>query len=174
MPLSIVRSDLVKNLHGGIYRSLAKILERSFGNIFNEGVMIAGRGGHGPFVVHAKVSVIVGDEAARRAFWSTKGASGLLCCLVCWNVCSIDEAEDNIVASDGTGTLVGIRCRFDQCRLRTDRSLFAQADELARTNGVVNNAAFSKLEKACGIAYRRDAVLWDAHVRGDFLPVSIA
>ena len=102
-----------------------------------------------------------------------KGASGLLCCLLCSNVCSLARDEDTLIDGDDSGTLVDIRCTFDECRLRSDGSLFAQADDLVAAHGHVNSVTFKNLEKASGLTYRPEAALWDERFRKVVLPITM-
>jgi hypothetical protein len=173
----LLRTDEAKRIEGGFSTCMGQLLKRCFGDeapMRTSGVVISGGAGHRPFIVFAKLSMVLADEAALKALWHFKGASGLLCCVVCWNVCSLsnDDEEDTLVAHDATHTLVDIRCKFAECRVRSDEDVFNTADLLARSQATMNPTDFENLERSCGFTYVPAAPLWDLELRRFLRPVS--
>ena len=111
------------------------------------GVVVALR--TGPTLVIARMGFMILDEAALKATFDFKGASGTKPCACCKNV--ISKSSD-LVINDPTNYLVDIsesnRSNFD---LLSDEDIWRLHDVLEIQEAILGADAFDHLERTCGI-----------------------
>ena len=115
--------------------------------------------GDGPFMFYCTHKRIPCDEAAEKAVWDIKGASGIFCCMDCANI--VAKQTDDCLADFDDGYLQPITCsdvsKFDP---RGDAHYFehyAIFEDLLR--GGVGVGAFQQVQVACGTNYNPHGVL---------------
>jgi hypothetical protein len=174
MPVAVIRNEVVKNVKGGlsaVARALFRhmFLERDWNSC---GLLLRPKDSP-PFLFWAKLAHIFGDEAALKAIWGSKGASGLVPCFQCLNVVSsrselaTHQAHTN---ADYSRPLVHIGCAdASLLHLATDADIWEKHDMLQRQQPILGKGAFEELEKTLGLRYVPEGVLADiglrAHVR---------
>lgn len=178
IPIAVLRSDVAKKIQGGFSACAAALIKRLFvhdESIRKAGCVIPNLCGESPGIVFGQLGTLLCDEAALKAFWSIKGASGLLCCLVCSNICSLAATEEQaLIAFDDAGTLRDIRCRPSDFVRRSDNEVFQQADAIHALHATLTRAHFETLERASGLTYNPDGALWDLDLRAVLRPVTMS
>jgi len=121
-----------------------------------------------PCLLRARFTHLIGDEAALKSVWHSKGAGGLRPCILCRNVMKIGS---DLVA--GQDYLIEATCgdtaRFDLAR---DEHIWAAFDLLKASHSTMSKVAFETLEKATGFAYDPDSLLADEQLRTYVKPAS--
>ena len=83
-----------------------------------------------PTLFFADISNIVGDEAALKRIWDSKGSSGLVPCFCCGNCTTVSS---KLVENDDAGYLVDISCcvflNFDKI---TNQHVYEKVELLSR------------------------------------------
>jgi hypothetical protein len=129
----------------------------------------------GPAMIYLGIGMLLADEAAAVATSDTKGASGLLPCLVCANVYGRmhEQQDDPLHDHDDTGILVDITCNdTDQFVPRGDHDLWHAADVLAALKPVLLVGQFEEQERVRGLNYNPYGTLCDQELRLHYGPVS--
>ena len=127
-------------------------------------------------LVRGKVTNILGNEAALKAAWLSKGASGIKLCLCCINVIkrAADERIDDVSDDD---PFVDVSCtRWDKVIPATDSEVWAQVDEVnvAHADAVEGKhpmAAYEALATASGFVASPQGVLSDVALRSHLSPI---
>ncbi len=111
--------------------------------------------GEGAFC-RARFGCLLADERCIKAFVSCKGSSGLKPCISCSNCVGRRDAEDLI------GTNLCHVSEQDTSRFipHTATSLAAVADELARLEAAGRMVELAEAEKATGLCFDRDAIMF--------------
>eukprot|EP00435_Cladocopium_sp_Y103_P053176 s772_g17.t1 len=110
-------------------------------------------------MLFARLGGLLGDEAALKAMWSVKGASGTVPCLFCDNVV---QSRSNLHSYDVTGTLVPhTEFNMARLRLRTDQDFRDAAGRLSRERPIRNKRDFELLEQSLGINFCPTGLLFD-------------
>ena len=106
----------------------------------------------------SKIGTVIADEAALKALWGVKGASGGMCCFLCRN-CVLHSLD--LHTSDTTGFLCShAEAKFERFVPQTDATLLEAAQLLRNNYGVISKAAFSRKEFALGLNYSPEGPLW--------------
>ena len=166
-PLAVVRSVAVKTIPGKLSAVTRMLLRSMF--VGTQGLSSAGvmlDVGDSPFLFFAKLSNIVGDEAALKAVWSSKGAAGLLPCMFCKNVTTRQLSEH-----DASGYLHGLECSEDSLDLATTPEVWEKVDILSGSVGRLTKGKFQELEKSLGLNHEPSGVLCDDALRHHVLPI---
>ena len=124
-----------------------------------------------PFVLFAKFGFNLADEAALKAVWCFKGASGTRCCAFCKNIVL---PRSSLETFDTTGYLQSVRCT-DTALLdpATDDSVWQAADALRlQKPAATSKAAFERLEKNYGLNHVPEGILLDEALRARAGPVT--
>ena len=172
IPIAVLRSSIAHQVKGGISQCTRQLVRTMLLDPCN----MAGVGFaltlSTPTLVRAQLRYFIADEAALKAVWSSKGAAGCRCCLLCKNVVSINSGLADEVGSEDY--LVNVSCaeveRFD---MATDADIHSAFDRLARDAGRLKVGAFKQLEKAVGFTYNADSILADQDLRALAPPASI-
>jgi hypothetical protein len=103
---------------------------------------------------------LIADEAALKATWSNKGASGLRPCLLCQNILRTDADVPPPFLHISEGNYMDFQ-------LQSDSDVFLLADNLAamKARGVTA-VSFNQTQKHSGLTYAPEGLLWDVTVRG--------
>ena len=160
MPLACLRYHLVSKLQGGMSEFFVGLLQRSL-EPFTAGVVV--KIDDEPELLFASLANVLGDEAALKAVWGAKGASGMKPCMLCKNL----VMKGNEVASSATEDyLVTITCsevsRFDRC---SDNDIWQLVDYMAAQEGVRSRASFDDLQKCAGIRHLPTGLLLNVPLR---------
>lgn len=159
-PMAVIKHDTATMARGALSGVLLCIFKVCFSKQqIEEGFLLRVST---PRIVFFRVSNILADEAALKATWSHKGASGIKPCLKCKNVLMkgtlagqasvylVEITEDNIR-------------KFDQI---SDAEWFETADALVPRQGVRRSAKdLDNLEKSCGLNYNAHGLLFDPEMR---------
>ena len=162
--LGTLRSSVVKNVLGGISNVTRRLLRALFlgpQGLRDGGIMLGDAQG----LFFATFCRLLSDEAAGKAVWCVKGASGLRPCIDCENVVAC--RENSVVDFDDSGYLVDITCsdrtRFDPM---SDQDLLRSHDLLSALKAAgVTRAEFERVEKGAGMTFNADGLLADAELR---------
>jgi hypothetical protein len=164
LPLGILRSKAVACIRGGM-SNCVRLLFRTwfFGlRVATAGLVLKLNG-------HAKLAFInltnfVADLDAIKKVTGVKGSSSTKPCFKCHNVVSRRSG----LHADGC---VDICCEdMDLFHMMTDDEFYRLADMLVERKGELSKGAFDKLEKAIGIAYDEDGLIFDVPLR-KFVPL---
>ena len=121
-----------------------------------------------PTLLRLAITNILADEAAIKAIWSNKGASGNRCCLLCRNVVAMNRD-----LTSGQEYIVDVSCtdpaRFD---LASDHDIWASFDRLANEEDTLTKSAFDTLQQAVGLTYDAEGLLADMELRQHVRPTS--
>lgn len=157
VPLAFLRSSVVKIALEPWTSQFRALLENAFlgpDSIADQGFVLK-LGGRRPITIFCTLDGVIGDAPALASFWGTKGCNGVMPCLKCLFVASVEsklEIEDDAI--------VDFSC--------TDRSKFGDADdedvwekfdELALQRPLLNKTRFGQLETAAGLNYVVGGVL---------------
>ena len=170
MPVACIRHTKVQEVTGGLSAVVAALMRRFFLGpaALSVGVVVALR--TGPTLVIARMGFMILDEAALKATFDFKGASGTKPCACCKNV--ISKSSD-LVINDPTNYLVDIsesnHSNFD---LLSDEDIWRLYDVLEAQKPILGAGAFDQLERACGITWNQHGLLADRALRAQVKPSS--
>ena len=171
LPLAVLRSSVAKQVKGGFSAVVRVLLASIFGGhqcLQSVGVVL--KIGE-PRLLFARLSNILGDEAALKSIWSSKGAAGLFPCFNCKNV-TLHSCE--LAQFDRGDYLVSIAhadaASFDAA---SNEDHWEKHDMLARSLPVMTKKAFGDREKAVGIAFNPHGVLADVSLRSFVKPADV-
>ena len=132
----------------------------------------------GPTLVFAKNGRLIADGKAVAMTLSLKGNAGLMPCHLCANVLMKGALSDPDSALDNTsGTLVELtHPTLQGCIANTNESIFAHADELHQLYTLrqckrLTKEKFDLAEKATGLTYNPQGLLWDLQLRNVCRPI---
>ena len=120
----ILRSSVVKKVLGGASGVFKHFVAQLFqpNKDFRKGVCV--NSGRTPFLITATLETVLADEAALKAIWHTKGASGLKPCMHCMNVCGARSDLEG-------GSFVSVSCHMmAKFKPYSDATLWEAADKL--------------------------------------------
>lgn len=157
--VAVVRTRLLKEIDGRFSCFLKQLLRKIFlgpRSLNTAGIVLEL---DGPRLFWAKYHLFIGDERACKEAWGIKGASGVMPCMNCKNVCSLQH--DQLVGFDRTSYLVDVSCcehsRLDTC---TDAEIFEKYDNLARMKATGTPLAhIRKTEMASGVLLEPQGLL---------------
>jgi hypothetical protein len=164
LPMACLRTTLCKEtLHG--LTSVVRLLLRS---------LFLGPEGWGtagvlvdldePRILFTVLGNLLGDEAALNRVCSSKGAGGIVPCVICKNVVALNE--DSLVDHSSDGYIVDISCgdntKFDHV---SDKELYDKHDMLNELSSTATPGEFKQIEQAMGIAFNPVGVLSDRELR---------
>ena len=124
----LLRTDVVKDIKGGASAMFKAWVRRFFidGDHFADGFTV--HCANKAFVVVAKLNTVIADEAALKAMWDCKGASGMKPCMLCMNV--VGSRQQHL--ADGDRYVSIQSCDIDAFHLQTDDTIWEIADKLTR------------------------------------------
>ena len=163
--LGAIKCDVVNSLDGGMSEFMPKLMRIMFpesGEGLQTGAHIVCRSSDGTkrtLVFRANFGGFIADDDAHRQVWGCKGASGRKPCFGCMN-CQMDR----IGMPDEYW--IGIDCPdVNRFHYHTDDTIFAMADKLVASVGVLAPTRFKALETNCGISYIANGMLYDSYMR---------
>ena len=159
LPVAVVRHGLATSTHGGLSGCLLEIFRTCWGNgRLDLGVLI--KTNAGPKIFSYVVGNVLADEAALKATWAVKGASGTRPCIVCKNVLSKGSLQNQ------HAFLVEIDCEDpDKFHSMSDQEWFDTADHLMSQRNTVTKTALHKLEQTTGLNCVEGGLMHDAEMR---------
>ena len=165
IPIAVLRSYVALRVRGGLSCVTRVILRGWFIGPLGwstGGVVVTLHGT--PTLLFAILSNLLGDEEALTRMTSTKGASGLVPCILCLNCVCKGNDVDNLVNLDTDDYLVDISCadikKFDRA---SDTTVWEKVD--VSQNLRVGNPEFVKRERAMGLTWNRHGLLADKELR---------
>ena len=123
-----------------------------------------------PALIFITFGCTLSDEDALKAFWGSKGASGWSPCWKCW-VTNVLQGE-SLAEYDATTYLRDIRCGRGEFDLVSDEDRHVEADVLTKCKPLLKPKQFERVEKAFGLNYAPQGVLWDLDLRAIVRPQS--
>ena len=163
MPLCVLRTVICKQVQGGFSNACGNLLRR-LRNTLQEGFVL--EFDSGPKYIFMEFDCALADGAGLQYFWNSKGASALMPCFQCLNVCNVELDEDTLVDHDHFHCLVDIRCNTaSQFMNASTAHRFLQADVMGNLQGRTTHATMASVEKAYGFAYAPNTILWMDDVR---------
>ena len=169
LPMAILKASVTKLVDGGLSHAMRLLLRLFF--VAEEGFQDAGVAvdcGDGPALLFARLSNMISDEAALKAAWQAKGASGTCPCFVCKNIATKGSGLE-----DPTGYLLDITCSSPEAfDMKQNADVWAAFDNLERSKPALTKSAFSRLEQATGLNYSSVGILADAELRRYVLPIA--
>ena len=164
LPMACLRTIICKEtLHG--LTSVVRLLLRSL-FVGPEGWSTAGVlvGLDEPRILFAVLGNLLGDEAALNRVCSSKGAGGIVPCVICKNVVALQE--NSLVQHSAEGYVVDISCaditKFDHA---SDKELYDKHDMLNELTVIATPGEFKQIEQSMGIAFNPAGVLADLELR---------
>jgi hypothetical protein len=152
---AVIPHDKVKLCIGGLSCVLKHLVRLflseecdSFLNGFTVGV-------DRPFMIFSNISNILGDEAALKASFASKGASGLKPCLLCKNL----VMKGSLQLHDPSRYLVSIGASLELCDQASDEEIWAIADRLRTAAAIHSRSEMDQLEKATGLNHCESGIL---------------
>lgn len=162
LPSGILRAHAAGRVDGAFSCCFKELMRLFFTtgdkSLLRHGVTIHTEGG--VLMVWASLAFTLCDEAALKAMWCSKGASGLKCCPKCQNVTGV-RAE--LAGMPGSSLVDIAETNPARCRLHTDRTIWAIADRLA--NPALGVAEREAMEIRLGYLHVPRGVLLDVDVR---------
>ena len=162
--VATIRSKFLETIPGGLSAVMKEFLKHVWlpetGNLATTGLMVPVPGGRQWF--RATFCGFCADEAALKTIYNVKGASGTRPCLLCKNIIKNPPS--------GHPYLKGCEASADQCDLHTDQSFFEQVDLLRAVRGRVGVGTFQQMEKACGINFDTNGLLFAQDLRSIVRP----
>ena len=159
---AVIRQKNVENISGGMSCVFKHHMKTFFGDdgfdMSTNGITIPGP--RGSTLMWAVLGMTVADEAALKAIWALKGASGMKPCGRCRNMIGLRMG----FRLEPTSRLVDLRCS-DTSRfiLHTNESLWECAERLA--DPTLRNTDRMEMEKRLGLNHHPDNVLLDVPLR---------
>ena len=165
MPLAIVKHDLAVTSVGGLSGIILIIFRKFFGNgKIDEGTLLKL---DPPMIFRFTVSNVLADEAALKATWNCKGASGIKPCVLCKNVVMkgvLVAPQAYLVEIDDHKSE-----KFDSM---SNDEWFSLADHLAQQRAIVNKTKLEQLEKCAGLNYNVAGLMYDQEMRQIIKPMT--
>ena len=163
-----LRAKVAKEVAGGVGTAWGKLLESFFapGADFSRGVLLR-LGPDERIVLTCQLGYFLGDEAALKALWRVKGASGWRPCMKCGNVVAARSglADDTLVSAADTS--------LARVTLNTDTSFLQLADSVAsKWETETTKGEKQQWEIACGFTYHPESLLWRPALRRHLRPIS--
>ena len=170
LPVAVLRATVVKDVNGRLSHALCVLLQRFFAGpqgMSTAGVVLCFSGQ--PMVFFAKLGNLLGDEAALKACWGSKGAAGLLPRFLCKNITTHDVAE-----FDRAGYLVDIACcDAGKMDLATNAQVWEKCDLLEASHAAMTRVAFDNLEKSVGFSRCPNGILANRDLRRFVCPIDV-
>jgi hypothetical protein len=166
--IAAVRSSLVTRLDGGMSHLFKVLMPLFFGtshHLTNSGVSLLLHGQH--HVLHAKLGVMVSDEAALKAVLQAKGAAGMKPCVCCMNVVSKSSQLHVHDASNYLEPMTSLD--VNKWIPQTDESVMLILQKLKTADRDETREQLAQMEKILGFNHCIHNVI---HVP-EFLPMTI-
>lgn len=151
LPVAVLRTSISNSVLGGVSQCMKQLFRHTLFDpcrMVDVGCVVKVPE---PKLVRMTVRYIIGDEAALKSVWSSKGASGIRPCLFCSNVVS---KASGLAAEQPT--LVDTTCSTpDRFQMARDNDIWRAFDSLARDHGRLNRQEFAIAQRASGPCMRR-------------------
>ena len=161
----VLRSSTVEKMRGGIGAFYAKVLEICFldgPHTMLQGVQLVCNGKS--FAVTFKYGGLLADEDCLKKVHGYKGAQGIKACMDCGNLMRVKTIARVPAGCKhiSTPTLRGIK-------RNKNADIWAMADDL--TDAVARGLPYAMMQKARGLNYTPDGLLWNIALRDIHLPI---
>ena len=168
---SVVRSNTVRQIQGGMSAVTAEVLARMFDkrghNFATSGIMIQPHGSAKPMRFFATLGGILADESALHATWMCMGANGIKPCIECANITMPDwVARMKLPHGHFFKSYTAV---FDesQCVRHTQTTIRSIVDDLhaVHESKTLTATAFGAKETSLGFRYNRRMLLLHPDLR---------
>ena len=167
LPIAIIRTKVAASVVGGFsycFRELLRctLLEPCHLASVGVSVMLTG-----PTLIRIQIAHIIGDEAALKMIWDSKGASGLRPCFFCANVVAMRSNLQH-------NRLIHPSCSDpSKFQIIKDTDVWETFDKLKADHNRLRHGAFAILERASGLNYEPHGLLADMQLRDYVAPISV-
>ena len=160
LTLCHVRSSLVNSLAGGIGQVISIILQSIFvRQHFSPGLVILLSSEAGNVRLFFKLGVFIQDGTSHKYCFSSKGDSGIKCCLLCNVTASKVSDEEDPDSAELSHTF-----RYNQLRVYSDEKILGAFDRLEQKKTVLSAVDFG-LVQAVGVTYSTQMLLLNTDLR---------
>ena len=165
--MGFLKTNVLHTVRGGLSTLMVRVVQILFtfrhkDYSFGVGVRLP-RGPGGPlFTFRAFLLCFMQDERAHKFTFDVKGSGGLKCCCECLNVLKCDPDE----VPPGGYFLHVSRARPQDFHPQTPESIRRAVARLRESYELMDQTAFTELERVLGIGYNPDGVLFDDSVSG--------
>lgn len=147
LPVAMLRSAVAMDVVGGMSKCMKELVRAILFDPCNMSQVGVALKLPAPTLVRWSIAKLIGDEAALKTVWLSKGAAGIRPCFFCANVVS----RHSELAVPETPSLVDIGCSDPSRFLRaSDQDMWDSFDNLAHQKDVLNKGQFAILERASG------------------------
>ena len=157
LPIAVLRSSVAHDVKGGMSAVVAQLVQDVFvgpGGL-DEGALIFSECGRGSSRLKASMGRFLFDEAAMKATFSVKGASGIKPCMVCKNV--LMKAHPALLHNQ---YFVDITTHeLEKLDLNTNNDLWETFDNLIVQQNNLTKTNFEELQKASGMTFVNIGIL---------------
>lgn len=166
----VIRTQLLEEVPGGI-SALMKAVVRTFWrpnaipNFASAGCIV--NHGNGSLLIRARFGGFLGDEKGMKEVFASKGPAGLKPCLSCKNI--VQFLEGSTTATSYLQGLAAPRTKFDAA---SDADVYLMVDRIRQVAETGTRHELAEIQKALGINYDPDAILFDTSLRGIVRPVT--
>lgn len=146
LPIACIRSSVAKSIDGDISHCVGRLAH----DMMLDPCRLATVGTTvklpAPTLVRVQLGTLLGDEAALKSTWSTKGASGVRPCMFCANLVSGHSG-----LAVGSARLVDVSCSEpNRFQPTTDNAVWESWDALAAEKARRTRTDWALLERASG------------------------
>ena len=173
LTVALIRSSVLHDHHilGGMANVCRLLLRHMFvgpGSMATGGCLLNLQE---PVLLFAAFNNFLADEAALKSAFDLKGAAGLLPCMACRNVTSL---QADLAENDPTSFLVDISCSDERCfQLNSDHDIWRMQDRLLGIQARSHTKQELQLaEKTMGMNCNPHGILADVELRQFIAPSS--
>ena len=160
-PLTLIRSDRVENVSGGISGLFSALLS-IFTKKLNVQIIVHGTDRLSLCLVYGG---LMADEKALKEVFDYKGAGGLKACMDCPTVINSRRLEDIPRGAQSMHTT----CSLEGLQQSTNELIWNMADDLQ--NLVDRGRPYKEKEKQLGLKYNQFGLLYQNHLRSVHYPI---
>ena len=163
-----LRSSLLeKHVPGGVSALMKAVTRTFFTGLQNFASGCVVTHGNESTLVRARFGGFLGDEKGMKEVFASKGPGGMKPCLTCKNI--VQHLDGSITAASYLQGIAASRAQFDRA---TDEDIFAMVNRLRVIATTGSKADLERAEKAFGINYDPNSILFDRDLKGIVRPVT--
>ena len=160
--LTVLRTEEVQKLDGGIGQVLRLILEDMFAQEFGSPLHgIVMKSSQSLFAFHWTLHLFLQDGSAQKQTFSNRQDIGSRVCMLCKNIFNVKTEQD----MDDDGKISSKHLTLSSCDLASDSELLGSWDRLAGAARTANKARFAMLQQASGWTFSQQALCMSNKLR---------